>query len=33
MTHWDVARCFMAGIVLAAFAVAGYILGGIVYLG
>jgi hypothetical protein len=33
MSHWEVARCFMAGVFIAACALAGYIAGGIVYLG
>jgi hypothetical protein len=33
MTHWDIARCFMTGAFFAACALAGWIVGGIVYFG
>jgi hypothetical protein len=31
MTHWEVAQCFMVGSFLGLCALAGYIVGGIVY--
>lgn len=33
MTHWDVAKAVITGGALVAFGVAGWIVGGIVYLG
>lgn len=31
MTHWEVARLFIEGLFVAAFAIAGYIAGGLIY--